>query len=90
MQYLNAYIQVFNPFELFDGGIAAAMDNFDEAFQFALDYPFCSLFGLRDLSIIKRDCVRDVFVDLPSYKEFCRDALLKRRAREFLGKLTME
>jgi len=93
LQYLDAYIQVFNPMELFDGGIAAAMENFDEAFQFALDYPFCSLgevYGSRNLGIIRRDCFRDVFTDLASYKGFCRDALITRNTREFLGKLTIE
>ncbi len=93
LQYLDAYIQVFNPFELFKGGILGAMDNFDEAFQFALDYPFCSLgetFGLRNLGIIERNCFEGVFDDLANYKEFCRDALIARSGREFLGKLTME
>ncbi|UMX47949.1 MAG: hypothetical protein L7H18_00140 [Candidatus Nealsonbacteria bacterium DGGOD1a] len=93
LQYLDAYIQVFNAFELFEGGIPAAMENFDEAFQFALDYPFCSLgesFGLRNLGIVNRDCFKDVFPNLEIYKKFCQDALLIRGAREFLGKLTME
>ena len=55
LQYLDVYVQVINVFELFPGGIPAAMENFDEAFQFALDYPFCSLgesFGLRNLNIM--------------------------------------
>ena len=93
LQYLDVYIQVFNVFELFEGGILGAMENFDEAFQFALDYPFCSLgesFGLRNLGIIKRDCFNDVFDNLSIYKEFCREALLTRSVREFLGKLTIE
>lgn len=92
-QYLDAYIQVFNPFELFEGGILNALRHFEEAFQFALDYPFCSLgesFGIRDLSIVNRQCFKDKFPDLESYKEFCRDALLTRSAREFLGDLTLE
>ena len=92
-QYLDAYIQVFNPFELFEGGIMNAFGNFDEAFQFALDYPFCSLgesFGIRNLNIINRDCFAEIFPDLSNYKEFCSDALITRSNREFLGKLTME
>jgi len=93
LQYLDAYIQVFNAMELFEGGILGAMNNFDEGFQFALDYPFCSLgetFGLRKLNIVKRGCFEGAFDDLQIYKEFCRDALIARSAREFLGKLTME
>lgn len=93
LQYLDAYIQVMNPFELFEGGISAAMNDFDKAFQFALDYPFCSLgeaCGLRNLGIVKRNYFKDTFEDLASYKEFCRDALLVRGIRGYLGKLTME
>jgi len=93
LQYLDAYIQVINPLELFEGGISAGLADFDKAFQFALDYPFCSLgeaFGSRNLHIINRDCFKDTFTDLPSYKDFCKDALIVRNAREFLGKLTME
>ncbi len=92
-QYLDAYIQVCNPFELFEGGILNTVDHFDEAFQFALDYPFCSLgesFGIRNLGIINRDCFADTFKNLENYKEFCRDALITRSIREFLGKLTIE
>lgn len=93
LQYLDAYIQVFNAFEIFEGGIEAALNDFDKAFQFAMDYPFCSLgeaFGPRNLGIIKRDCFEKVFGDLNVYKEFCREALLTRNTREFLGKLTIE
>jgi len=93
LQYLDAYIQVFNPFELFKGGIEAALNDFDRAFDFALDYPFCSLgeaYASRNLRIVKRDCFGHVFKDLHTYKEFCREALLTRNNREFLGKLAME
>lgn len=92
-QYLDAYIQVFNAFELFEGGILNALNHFDEAFQFALDYPFCSLgesFGIRNLGIVNRSSFQEKFPNLETYKEFCRDALLTRSVREFLGKLTLE
>lgn len=90
LQYVDAYIQVLNPFELFEGGILKATEDFDSAFQFALDYPFCSLgesFGLRDLNIIDRNCFEN---RLGGYKEFCKEALVVRNVREFLGKLAME
>ncbi len=93
LQYLDVYIQVINVFELFPGGMAAAMENFDEAFQFALDYPFCSLgesFGLRNLNIINRGCLNDIFPNVEVYKEFCKDAIITYAARKTLGKLTME
>ncbi|MCU0652771.1 MAG: transposase, partial [Candidatus Pacebacteria bacterium] len=93
LQYLDIYIQVLNPFELFTGGINNALAHFEEAFQFALDYPFCSLgesFGMRNIEIIKRDNFKDTSKDLEAYKEICRDALLVRNVRQFLGKLTLE
>jgi hypothetical protein len=93
LQYLDAYIQVFNTFELFRGGIPEAMDNFDKAFQFALDYPFCSLgeiYGKRNLQIVKRDCFNKTFAGLSDYKAFCRGAFIARSSRVFLGRLMME
>ncbi len=93
LQYVDVYIQVFNAFELFDGGIEEALKNFDQAFSFALDYPFNSLgesYGLRNLGIIQRNCFNDIFDDLKIYKEFSRDALITRNARQILGKLKME
>ena len=90
LQYVDAYIQILNPFELFEGGIMRATEDFDNAFQFALDYPFCSLgesFGSRGLNIINRGCFES---RLDVYKEFCKEALVVRNIREFLGKLAME
>lgn len=92
-QYLDAYIQVLNPFELYSGGIGKAVKEFDKVFEFAINYPFCSLgesFGKRKLSIIDRDILKDAFPDLEIYKEFARDALLIRNIRELLGKLTID
>lgn len=93
LQYFDVYIQVFNPFEEYPGGIERALKEFDKAFEFALNNPFCSLgesFGKRNLGIIDRDILGDVFPGLKAYKEFAYDALLVRNVREILGKLTIE
>lgn len=93
LQYLDTYIQVFNPFELYPGGIGKALKEFDKAFEFALNYPFCSLgesFGKRNLGIIDRDILGEIFPNLEIYKEFSYDALMVRNIREILGKTTME
>ncbi len=85
LQYVDAYIQVLNPFELFEGGIAGAVKNFDKAFQFALDYPFCSLgesFGIRNFSILDREDLNQKFPNIKVYKEFAQDALFCRRQNE--------
>lgn len=78
LQYIDAYIQVFNPFELYPGGLEKAVKEFDKAFDFVLEYPFCSLgesFGRRKLSIIDRDILGETS-DLQEYKEFVREAIV--------------
>jgi len=93
LHYLDAYVQVFNAFEEYPGGIERALKEFDQAFEFALKDPFCSLgeaFGKRNFGIIDRDILTQTFPDLKTYKEFVRDALLVRNIREILGKLTID
>lgn len=93
LQYLDAYIQVFNPFELYPGGIEKALKEFDKAFEFAIGYPFSSLgesFEKRNLGIVERKDLGEMFPNLKIYKEFSRDALLVRNIREILDRLTME
>lgn len=93
LQYLDAYIQAFNPFEDYPGGIERALKEFNKAFEFALNNPFCSLgesFGKRNLGIIDRDILGEMFPNLEIYKKFAYDALLVRNVREVLGKLAIE
>jgi len=93
LHYLDVYIQVFNPMELYPGGIEKALKEFDQAFEFVLNYPFSSLgesFGKRKMGIIDRDILGEVFPDLKIYKEFTHDALIVRNIREILGKLIIE
>ena len=81
LQYVSAYIQVFNPFELLDGGSDAAFEKFDKAFKNALDYQFCSLgesFNRRNLSIIDKDFAIKKFPTLEKYKEFAKNSFLKK------------
>jgi len=93
LQYLDAYIQVFNPFEEYPGGIGKALKEFDKAFEMVLNNPFCSLgesFVKRNLNIINRDVLEEIFPNLEVYKKFTYDALLVRNIREILGKLTID
>lgn len=93
LHYLDAYTQVFNVFEEYPGGIERALAEFDDAFEFALKDPFCSLgesFGKRNFGIIDRDILAEAFPFLEIYKEFVKDALLVRNIRQILGKLTLE
>ena len=93
LQYLDTYIQVLNPFELYPGGIEQAVKEFDKTFEFAMNYPFCSLsesFKKRKLFIVERDILSEVFPNIELYKKFTYDALLFRNTREILEKLTIE
>lgn len=93
LHYLDAYIQVFNSFEEYPGGIKRTLKEFDKAFEFALRDPFCSLgetFGKRNFGIIDRDILAETFPNLEIYKEFVKDALLVRNIREILGRLTID
>lgn len=43
LRHLAFYIQVKNVLELYPGGLPAALENFDKAWEWALKYPFSSL-----------------------------------------------
>ena len=78
LQYVNTYIQVFNPFELYPGGIEKAVDEFDKAFDFVLEYVFSSLgesLGRRNLHILAKDTSEETSKSLEGYKEMAREAL---------------
>jgi len=77
-QYVDMYIQVFNPFELYSGGVKKAVSEFDKAFDFVLEYVFSSLgenFGRRNLHILAKDTSEKNFKNLEEYKELARESL---------------
>jgi len=85
LEYIDIYIQLLNFLEKIDRGIKGALENFNEAFNLALEYPFCSLgesFGYRKLNIVERDIFKNLFLDINSYKESAYDALVIRRNRD--------
>jgi len=43
LDLLYVYINIKNPFELYNGGLENAINNFEEAYKTALEYNFCSL-----------------------------------------------
>ena len=89
LQYTDAYIQVFNPFELYPGGLEKAMIEFDKAFNFVLEYQFCSLgesFNKRKLNIIDRDILGETFKSLQEYKEFACEAIVYHNIRKIIDK----
>jgi hypothetical protein len=78
LQYVDAYIQIINPFELMANGVK----NFDKAFEEAANNPFCSLgesFGKRKLSIVDRKMINDRFPSIEIYKKFVKDILISKK-----------
>lgn len=95
LKYLSVYIQVKNPFELYPGGIETATKDFDRAFAWAIQYPYCSLgcfiSGVQP-SIIDNDLIRELFTDRDreAYKAFVKDCILVRELDAELAGLTFE
>lgn len=85
---LAVYVMVKNPFELYPGGLRRAIENFDDAYDRAARDSFNSLgayAGNRDLPIITKDLLGELFETPNSFKEFARETMLYK-----LGQLTSE
>ncbi len=78
LRYVSVYIMVKNAFELYPGGFQKAIENFESAWKFAVEYPFGSLADYvagRNSPIIDRDILGEIF-DRPSeLKSFARDVM---------------
>ena len=85
LRYLAVYIMVKNPFELYpNGGLEGAIKNFDDAWQWAIDYPFSSLgdyAGKRKNSpILKKGLLGEIFSKPCDFKNFAKDCILGRKS----------
>lgn len=79
-QYVSVYIQVKNCFELYPGGYQAASKNFNRVFEWAKNYPYCSLgefMGICRKAITDPGLLSDVFTSR-KYQAFCRDFITGR------------
>ncbi|MCK4912484.1 MAG: transposase [Candidatus Omnitrophica bacterium] len=93
LRYLSVYIQVKNPFELYPKGFRNAIKNFDQAYQWVVKYPYCSLAnyaGEINSPIIDKDILREMFPSSQKYKKFARDCIFSINLREKLGMLTID
>lgn len=75
LSYLSLYIQLKNTLQRYPGGLAFALEQFDRAFQWAIDDPFTSLgdyAGERSSPIIDKDILAEIFPTPESYKRFAR------------------
>jgi hypothetical protein len=81
LRYLAVYVMVKNPFELYPGGLKNAIEHFDQAYEWATKYPFCSLgdyIGEGTPSIIERDIFNEVFEGKDDFREFAKECLIYR------------
>jgi len=93
LRYLSVYIQVKNPFELYPGGFCGAIRNFDTAFNWAVQYPYCSLgdyTGKRNSPLISKDLLGEMFSSPERYKKFAKDCMLSLNFKEKLSFLTID
>ncbi|MEK7604314.1 MAG: transposase [Patescibacteria group bacterium] len=78
---LAVYVMVKNPFELFPGGLRLAIEQFDDAYEKAINDPLNSLgvyAGARATPIISPDLLGELFETPESFKEFARESMLYR------------
>lgn len=81
LQFLGAYVQVKNVFELYTGGFENAMKSFSKAFDFASIYRYGSLshyFGEHQTPIISLPAEKSLFFEIGKkneYKKFAQSVL---------------
>lgn len=88
LQYLSAYIQVKNTFDLFPHGTRRAVSLFDEAFAWAEGYPFSSLIdymGHRHAQFLDHALVDEIFENPGRFKRYARDVIDDRHERDIFG-----
>jgi len=92
-KYLSVYIQVKNVFEMYPGGLKGAIEDFDKAYEWAIQYSYCSLAdyaGKRNSPLIDKDVLGELFSRPEEYKEFAKQCLIGMNLDDKLGKLTLE
>jgi len=78
LRYLAVYIMVKNALEIYPGGIEAAMKNFDDAYDFAVKYPYSSLAtyaGGTASPIVDTEMLKEAFPTAKDMKEFAKGCM---------------
>ncbi len=89
------YVMVKNVFEMYPGGYNAAVRNFENAWQWAVnEYQFSSLgeyVGRSDFTTIEKGIVGELFPTVKDFKKHAKDVLLARgETQALLKKLAFE
>ena len=61
---------------MYPGGYEKAIGEFDKAYEWAMNYPYCSLgdyAGVRQSPIIEKDLLGEIFAKPASFKRFAKD-----------------
>ncbi len=81
LQHVSVYIMVKNVFELYpEGGLKGAQNSFDDAWKWAITYPFSS-FGdyaatHSNYPIISKEIIGEIFDSSQKFKSFSREVIL--------------
>ena len=80
LQYTAAYIMVKNTFELYpEGGLGGAVDDFEHAWKWAVEYPFSSLreYACADASpVLENNLLWEMLPTIGHFKDFSRDVII--------------
>jgi len=78
LRLLAVYVMVKNPFELYKGGLKNAIEHFEEAYEWASSYPFCSLgdyVGAKSTPVIEKDIFGELFPNSAAFKAWAQESL---------------
>jgi len=80
LQYLSVYIHIKNIFELYPGGLKNALAHFNDAFAFALEYPYSSLgayFSSDHIatSIVTKNMLGETLKNKKDFKKFAKNCM---------------
>lgn len=80
LQYLAVYVHIKNVFELYPGGFEEALQNFDDAFEFAVDYPYSSLGAYLDnqhlaVPVLEKEMMENIIKDKEGFRKFAKNCI---------------
>ena len=80
LRLLAVYVMVKNVFEMYSGGLQNALEHFEEAYRWAITYPYSSLSfyaGKRSMTsrLVTPDIFGEIFLSPKEFKIFARECL---------------
>lgn len=95
LRQIIPYIMVKNVFELYPGGYAKAVKEFDRAWQWGVnEYPFSSLpayIRKSDFPIVEKGIIKEIFPTIGKFKSHAREMITNRKnIPDFLQRVSFE